>query len=136
MHLESREELIEEEDEMIKFMSGLEGYIDQIEIDAAEERRAKKLRDRQRIQTVSSDDDDDETSTDDGDDSDEWEDFSEDSDDSEFNKIFRRYVVNQRYDSDDYGVDENGRTFYVHNGYRMYSDGEYDYEYDRDVYWD
>ena len=36
MHLESREELIEEEDEMIKFMSGLEGYIDQIEIDADE----------------------------------------------------------------------------------------------------
>ena len=120
-------------------MSGLEGYIDQIEIDVAEERREKKLRDRQRIRTVSSDDDedDDETSTDD-DDSDEWdmEDFSEDSDDSEFNKIFRRYVVNQRYDSDDCGVDEDGRTFYVHNGYRMYSDGEYDYEYDRDVYWD
>ena len=118
-------------------MSGLEGYIDQIEIDVAEERREKKLRDRQRIRTVSSDDDedDDETSTDDGD-SDEWEDFSEDSDDSEFNKIFRRYVVNQRYDSDDCGVDEDGRTFYVHNGYRMYSDGEYDYEYDRDVYWD
>ena len=134
-------------------MSGLEGYIDQLETEAKEERRAKKLRDRQSIQTVSSDDDDDSEATTE----DDWADCSSiDSDDSEIKKIFRRYLVNQvddsdcsddsdifrryaanqMYDSDDFGVDEEGRSFYVKNGYRMYSDGEYEYEYDRAVYWD
>ena len=132
-------------------MSGLDGYIDQLETEAREERRAKKLRDRLRIQTVSSDDDSDETTTDD-----DWEDCSIDSDDSEFKRIFQRYLVNQvndsdcsddsdifrryaanqMYDSDEFGVDEDGRSFYVKNGYRMYSDGEYEYEYERAVYWD
>ena len=134
---------------MIKFLSGLEGYIDQLETEAKEERRAKKLRDRLRIQTVSSDDDSDDTTTDD-----DWEDCSIDSDEfmkelintlvnqvydsdcSDDSDIFRRYAANQMYDSDDFGVDEDGRSFYVKNGYRMYSDGEYEYEYERAVYWD
>ena len=114
-------------------MSGLEGYIDEIE---TEERRAKKLKDRQRIRTVSSDDDDE--SITDEDENDEWEDCSDsdDSEDSECNNIIRKYLINQMYDSDDCGFDEDGRTFIVKNGYRMYSDGEYEYEDDRDIYWD
>ena len=135
VHLETREERIEEGDEIIRFMSGLEGYIDEIE---TEERRAKKLRDRQRIQTVSSDDDDEDESITGEDENEEWEDCSDsdDSDDSECNNIIRKYLINQMYDSDDVGFDEDGRSFIVKNGYRMYSDGEYEYEYDRDIYWD
>ena len=117
-------------------MSGLEGYIEQME---TEERRAKKLRDRERIQTVSSDDEDESIYTGEAEDeNDEWEDcsVSDDSEDSECNNIIRKYLINQMYDSDDVGFDEDGRSFIVKNGYRMYSDGEYEYEYDRDIYWD
>ena len=170
---------------MMKFMSGLEGYIDQLETEAKEERRAKKLRDRQRIQTVSSDNDcddwedcsedsddtafekyyrkyvvnkdaDETTSDDDGGDSDDSEqakknledylrfmanykhdsDASDDSDDSESKEFFREWAANQKYDSDDVGVDEDGRSFIVKSGYRWYEDGECEYEYDRAVYWD
>merc|ERR1711915_469326 len=160
---ETQEEMLEEEDEMINFMSGLEGYLDQIETEASEQRRAKKLKERLCIHTVSSDDDE---ATTDEDNSDDWEDCSDDSDDSELNinfnftfnigvnprcdsnssdcteedsefkEIMKAYAESQMYDSDDFGVDEDGRTFYVKNGYRMYSDGEYEYEYDRAVYWD
>ena len=79
----------------MKFMSGLEGYIDQLEMETKEERRAKKLRDRQRIETVSSDND-----------CDDWEDCSEDSDDTAFEKYYRKYVVNK--DADETTSDDDG----------------------------
>ena len=131
--LEAKDETEEKEDELIKFMSGFEGYLDQLEKDAVEQRRAKKLREMQSIHTVSSDDEANKSANeeeDESDDDDDWEDCIEDSDESELDleTICRYYRVNHcdSDSSDCFGFD--GRSYYKSNGYRIYSDGDFDYD--------